>query len=64
MASKKIKAVRADAIFFHDLLERLALEPALQGSVGDVPACLSQNMLKIGNGKLFQNLMLGLVIGK
>jgi hypothetical protein len=57
-------AVWADAIFFHDLLERLALEPALQGSVGDVPIRLFQNMVKIGNGKLLQNLMLGLVIGK
>ena len=46
------------------LLERLALEPALQGSVGNVSIRLLQNMVKIGNGKLLQNLMLGPVIGK
>lgn len=56
--------VGTDAIFFHDLLERLTLEPALQGSVCDVPIRLLQNMVKKGNGKLLQNLMLGLVIGK
>jgi len=54
----------SDAIFFHDLLERLALEPALQGSVCDVPIRLFQNVVKIGNGKLLQNLLFGLVIGK
>ena len=53
-----------DAVFFHDLLERLALKPALQGCVGDVPIRLIQDMLKIGNRKLLHHLMLGLVIGK
>jgi hypothetical protein len=63
-ASGGYLAVGSNAIFFHDLLERLTFEPALQGSVCDVPICLLQNMLKIGNGKLRQNLVLGLVIGK
>ena len=62
--SRGFMAVWANAIFFHDLLERLALEPALQGSVGNVSIRLLQNMVKIGNGKLLQNLMLGPVIGK
>ena len=62
--SQGFMAVWANAIFFHDLLERLALEPALQGSVGNVSIRLLQNMVKIGNGKLLQNLMLGPVIGK
>jgi len=56
--------VGSDAIFFHDLLERLAFEPALQSGMRDVPIRLLQNMMKIVNGKLFQNPMLCLVIGK
>ena len=57
-------AAGPDAIFFHDLLKRLAFEPAVQCGVGDVSIGLLQNMLKISNGKLLQNLMFGLVIGK
>jgi hypothetical protein len=53
-----------DAVFFHDLLEGLALETAFQGCMGDVSFRLIQNMLKIGNRKLLHNLMLSLVIGK
>jgi hypothetical protein len=53
-----------DAVFFHDLLEGLALETAFQGCMGDVSFRLIQNMLKIANRKLLHNLMLGLVIGK
>ena len=56
-------AVWADAMIFHDLLERLAFEPAFLGGMGDVPLCLLQNMVKIGNGKLLQNLMFGRVVG-